>query len=145
VTVTLVAADDEYIAQIVRHLRPRESARATAIGMAAFTALVRDEISRSVIAYAGLVDGRCGALWGVKTAELLAREGTMWLLGSTLIDQNPITFLRHSRRSVLALRGSFATLSACVVSDYRESRRWLLWLGFEVGPDQDGLSYCELR
>lgn len=143
--VTFEEARLDHVIALVSCLRERERALAEMLYGAEFERLVVDELKESVMAWAGLVDGRCGAVWGVKTPRLLADYGTLWMIGTTLIDDHPIAFLRHSRRALEDLRGTFKTLYGCVLTEFTTSERWLRWLGFEIGPDQGGIKVCELR
>jgi hypothetical protein len=143
--IEFVEARLEHVIDLVARLRERERAVCAMMYGSEFEKLVTQEVTSSLLAWAGLVDGRCGAIWGVKTSRLLADEGTLWMIGTTLIDEYPIAFLRHSRRALADLRGTFHKLYGCVLTDYSESQRWLEWLGFEIGPDQGGIRVCEYR
>lgn len=94
--------------------------------------------SRSLLAYAGFVDNTCVVVWGVYTS-FLAGEGYIWLLGSKFIEEHPVVFLRHSRRQLRELIGTFPKLCGVVLTEYDCGQRWLEWLGFEIGPDQGGI------
>lgn len=106
--------------------------------------IVVQELNDSLLAWAGLLDGRCVVLWGVKS-KALSDEGVLWMLPSQALYTSPIAFLRHSRREIEKLRGIFKCLHGCVLTDFTASKRWLEWLGFVVGPDEGGICKCELR
>lgn len=143
--VEIVEARLEHVIYLVEHLRDNERAICEKMYGADFEKIVTKEIAGSMLAWAGLVDGKCGALWGVKMTRILSDEGMLWMIGTHLIDEYPITFLRQSRQVVRKLHGTFKKLYGCVLTDYSQSRRWLEWLGFEIGEDQGGICYCEYR
>ena len=143
--VEIVDARFEHVVYLVENLRLHERLLyAKALGPDLERMVVK-EISDSIVAWAGLGDGKCGALWGVKMAGILSDSGVMWMLGGRLIDEHPLIFLRHSKRALNDLRATFKSLQGCVLTEYSQSQRWLEWLGFKIGPDQGGISYCEYR
>jgi hypothetical protein len=142
--VEFVEAQLEHVIALVDNLRDRELDLCRTMYGRDFEKMIVAELQASVLTYAGVVDGECGALWGVK-AQFFNNYGTLWMIGTRLIDEHPIAFLRHSRRALLDLRGTFSRLYGCVLTDYAQSRRWLEWLGFEIGPDQNGICLCEYR
>jgi len=143
--VEIVPARYEHIHYLVKHLRDEERAICEKMYGDQFFGTVLKEVDDSMLAWAALADGECAALWGVKTHKILSDEGMLWMIGTDLIDKHPITFLRHSRRQVQSLRATFKTIYGCVLTEYSTSRRWLEWLGFEIGPDQGGICYCRLN
>lgn len=94
--------------------------------------------SNSLLTFAGLVDDKCVVTWGVHTS-LLAGEGWVWMLGSKFVEEHPIIFLRHSKRMLRELLGTFPRLYGIVLTEFDCSRQWLEWLGFEVGEDSGGI------
>jgi hypothetical protein len=145
VRVEIVPATFAHVLDLLSNLRERDRVTAELMYGEFFERAIVEELKGSLLAYAGLLDGRCVALWGVKVWELMSREGVLWMIGSRLVDERPLTFLRHSRRALEELRGIFKVLHGCVLTDYAQSRRWLEWLGFSIGKPQGGICACELR
>lgn len=96
-------------------------------------------LCRSLLAYAALVDGRCVLVYGIFTDKLLAEEGWLWMLGTKFLEEHPLAFLRHSKRHLDSIRPIFKKLCGVVLSDLPCGEKWLRWLGFDVGPDCEGL------
>jgi hypothetical protein len=101
--------------------------------------------AQSFLTYVGLIDGKSVVVWGVYSPQVLAEEGYVWLLGSRLIEEHPIVFLRHSRRALDLIRPTFKTLYGVVLSEFDCGQKWLEWLGFDVGPDEGGIRAFSLR
>jgi hypothetical protein len=145
VKVEILPATPGHIFTILNNLRPREAAVCELMYGEQFKEILVREYSQSLLTFVGLIDGKVGAVWGVRTHEVFSREGYVWLIGTRLVDEHPVVFLRHSRRLIAELRGIYTALFGCVVTDYLEGRKWLEWLGFEIGPDQGGICLCELK
>lgn len=143
--VEMVEARLEHAISLIENLRGNERELYKKVLGEDFERLVVKEINESVMVWAAFVDGECGVLWGVKMEKIMSDEGVLWLLGGHLIDKNPITFLRHSKRALEDLRGTFKLLHGCVLTQYTQSRKWLEWLGFEIGEDQGGICRCVYR
>ena len=143
--VEIVPADAGHIIDLLDNLRDYERAICARMHGADFEQVIFDEAARSLLAYAGLLDGRCAALWGVQCWQIMSREGYVWLIGTRLVDEHPIAFLRHSVRALAELRATFSVLRTISTSDHKVARRWLEWLGFKFGEDQGGIQQGELR
>lgn len=104
--------------------------------------MLPQEINRSVVAYAALVDGKVGGLWGVKVEGILSDTGYLWFLGGHLIEQHPILFLRQCPIKVRELLCLFKRLEGYVLADYEVSKRWLKWLGFTIEESNGVVCRC---
>ena len=85
-------------------------------------------------AWAGLVDGRVLAMFGVVTTTALGREGCPWLLGSQEVPAHGRAFARFSKEYIRLIRPQYATLANYVDASYIEAVRWVRWMGFTVEP-----------
>lgn len=137
--IEFVNAEFKHVVQIMPRLREREKADHLKVYGVVSEKDILKEVNSSLIAYAGLLDGECKAIWGVKTPKIIGNEGYLWMVGSQFIEEHPIAFLRHSRRALEDIRGIFRRVHGVVLTDFEKSCKWLEWLGFELGPDQGGI------
>lgn len=91
-----------------------------------------DEVLKSVICKAALADGQCAAIWGAKLPGVLGTHAYIWVVCSEMIEQYPVTFLRHSRKAIAELRQTVPHLHGLVLAEFEDSIKWLRWLGFTV-------------
>ena len=80
--------------------------------------------------------GHLVAAWGVKRSTLLGAGGVPWCLCGAAVDEHARAFLRLSRRCNEAMRREFAWLANLVDDRHEVAKRWLLWLGYVLGPAQ---------
>lgn len=81
--------------------------------------------------YTILVDGRPEAMFGTSDINVLAGIGSIWMLGTDVVDQHPRELLRLSPEWVAKLFARYEVLRNVVSRDNRASIRWLKWLGAE--------------
>lgn len=143
--VEIVTAEVSHVFDLFDNLRDREVAIVESMYGEAFRGFVFKTFQRSLLAFAGLIDGKCVAIWGVMCLDIMSRIGQVWLIGSRLVDEHPLIFLRHSKRLLADLREIFVELHTFVLSDFVESKRWLEWLGFTIKPGRDEIELCELK
>lgn len=58
--------------------------------------------------------------------------GSIWLLGSTLIQKHKKSFLKNSRKEINKLHKKFSILTNYVDSRNSDHIDWLKWCGFKV-------------
>jgi hypothetical protein len=84
----------------------------------------------------GRVDGEIACIFGISRQNLLGMVGTIWMLGTNLLEQHGIKFLRENKREIIDLSAEFT-----IIENYCDARntvtiRWLEWLGFTVEEAQ---------
>jgi len=114
-------------------LRPGDRREIEALGLSPRDGIVRS-LARSLWADAYIADGEVAALVGLALQPLVGGVAMPWLLTGRPVDRHPKAFLRLTRARVQTMRAEHGTLVACVHAEYRESVRWLAWLGFELAP-----------
>jgi hypothetical protein len=72
------------------------------------------------------------AVWGVYGYGD-ERGAAVWMHGTKLLPQYPRMILKYSRTVVEHLLPTYRRLEILVSAKYRQSCRWLEWLGFELG------------
>ena len=94
-------------------------------------ALVRS-VRNSERARTGLVDGEIACMFGICRQNLMGRTGTIWMLGTDLLEQHATRFLRENKKEIVDIS------SECIIiENYCDARnkvtiRWLKWLGFTI-------------
>ena len=129
---TLEAYHPMAAAEAVRNLRPEQGELITA---AMFTEAALDErVQESRHCFVGRANGELAVLWGVLMPSLLTGIGVIWAVTTTVADEHPFVFARHSKLAVDEIKQHYTELKGLVDPRYKRSIRWLKWLGFEVGP-----------
>jgi hypothetical protein len=118
--------------EIVPRLRARDLAGLCQAGDP--VDVVIEGLQTSIAAWTVLADGEIAVLFGFRLAMLLDDRVYLWMLGTTVIDQHPVTFLRKSRGVVRLMRKHYSLVYGEVACDYERSIRWLTWLGGKVRP-----------
>lgn len=92
-------------------------------------ALLRRTFDNGSPMFTATVDGAPVCMWGLEKKSLLS-TWMLWMLTTAAIDENPVRFLRESRKIVKSLSSAYGTIEGMVDSDFDISIRWLRWLGF---------------
>src|SRR5215469_5914184 len=135
--IEIVEARLEHCIDIVQRLRPFEREALEKLGVVPERFMV-EQVTNSIMAWAGLKDGACGAIWGIRTAGILSDECWIWLTGTELINENRMAVLRHSIPVVNHFRSMFRVVQGYVLCDFDCSIKWLRWLGFELNEPVNG-------
>lgn len=119
---------------IVPALRDRDLAILRSYGEPSH--VIEGALQASTTSFVALADGMIGAMWGVRHITLLDNQCYLWMVGTVLIDDHPIHFLRHSRNAVQIMHERYRVIYGECEYDYSKSMRWLTWLGAKVwAPD----------
>ena len=93
---------------------------------------IRATVANAESAVAGYYGGKLACVFGVNRQSLLSDVGVPWLIGSPVVDDIPISFLRHSRQYYLRLVASFPQMENWVLAENVKAVQWLSWLGFDM-------------
>lgn len=93
---------------------------------------IRATVANAEYAYAGFYQGRLACIFGVNRKNWLSDVGVPWLIGTPVIDEIPVSFLRHSARFYKRLVAEFPELENWVWSENIKAVQWLRWLGFDM-------------
>ena len=124
----------EWVAGVVENLRPADRAEIAAASGRTPDIAVIDGLRRSRRAFVARIDGAPAALWGVGTADMLSGLGVPWLVGTPVLDAQPLRFARASRALLPDLTEGYSRLANRVDARHRRAVTWLQWLGFTVHP-----------
>lgn len=79
--------------------------------------------------------GRLVAAWGVNPASIIpCGHGIPWCLTGDAVARHRRSFLALSRRCTEAMRREYRALLNVVDDRHVAAKRWLVWLGFTLGP-----------
>ena len=124
---------------IVPFLRERERLNLLRMGNPA--KVIEEAMELSISNYVGEADGAVAVMWGLRSAQLLDNSAYVWMLGTSLIEEHPIHFLRYSRAAIKLMRERYRVLYGDIETDYKASVKWLKWLGAEVTPHEKHLMF----
>lgn len=130
--IEVVPTTPAHVAELAGTMRPADVEELAGVGYEPLAALTK-AVAETPEPWTGLVDGRVCAIFGV--APITADEGSPWLLGSPLLLDIAIPFLRHTRRFVDAWKKQFRLLHNFVSPANTASILWLGWLGFSVASE----------
>lgn len=125
-----VPAMPEHIEELIVNLRSEDLAEVCAFGRGVEP--IRDSFKLADASHALLVDGRVVAVWGI--LELEDGAAALWMHGTRDLPRHARLVLRFSRAVIGRLAVHYRRLQVLVSAKYRQSCRWLQWLGFELGP-----------
>jgi len=112
-------------------LRPADAREIAANGVDKMEA-IGVSLARSLWAYAYIVDGEVAAILGCGLTCMLGGHHTPWLITGRPVDRHKREFLRLTRARVEEMKRRYPVMVNWVHAEYRESLRWLAWLGFEI-------------
>lgn len=140
----------EDIAPLAERMRPADRDEVWAAHGHTPEQALQVSLDASTMAWTGLVDGEPVCMFGVGPISILGGRGAPWLLGTDKIERWPRTFLRRCRRCVKAMLTVYPTLENFVDDRNEVSKRWLRWLGFEMGqtvtlPNGTGFRYFRME
>lgn len=122
---------DEDAVRILPYLRPRDATFLQGKNVPPHQVII-NEVARSILAYTVTLDGTPAVIWGAILTSMLSDQAYVWMLGTSMIDDHPTAFLRHSRRAVREMRKRFSVLYGSIEPDYIISERWLRWMGCAI-------------
>lgn len=137
--VTFRKAEIKDALTIVPFLRDRERLNLMRAGNP--VEVIEEALKESISNYVGEADGKLAVMWGLRAAQLLDNSAYVWMLGTTIIENHPIHFLRYSRAAMKLMRERYRVLYGEIEVDYTLSIRWLTWLGAKVTPHERRLMF----
>lgn len=124
--------DERDVAELLANIREADLEESRAMTVLAPDVALRMSINMSDEAYAGRVDGRLVAVFGVARKTTLSTEGVPWMVGTPLIERYGITVARRSRNMVRLWRTKYTYMRNYVDIRNTVSIHWLKWLGFTL-------------
>ena len=93
----------------------------------------------------GLHDDRVAAVWGLVPPSLVSNRAHLWLLTTDLVEQHKFLFIRHSQRVIEDALEKYPMIVGDVAVGNNAARKWLRWLGAEIGVPERGYSPFVIR
>lgn len=75
-------------------------------------------------------------IFGITPISLLDDQMIVWLLSSVHVEKYSMPFLRACRSFLKVLMAKYNSMENFVDARYKESVRWLKWLGFDVSEPE---------
>jgi|SRR5215472_2545499 len=93
----------------------------------------------------GLHDDRVAAVWGLIPPSLISNRAYLWLLTTDIVDHHKFLFVRHSQVVIEDALKRYALVVGHVEVGNHAARKWLRWLGAEIGVPEKGFSPFVIR
>jgi hypothetical protein len=93
----------------------------------------------------GLHNDRVAAVWGLIPPSLISNRAYLWLLTTDLVDEHKFVFIRHSQLVIEDALKRYAIVVGHVEVGNYAARKWLRWLGAEIGIPEKGFSPFVIR
>ena len=138
-TVTVRAARLEDALVVAANMREADRREVWASSHSTPERAIRESLRVSTSAWVGYYDGVPVCVFGVAPLNMIAGIGSPWLLGTETLAERPASFLRRCRPYVRKMLAVYPKLVNHVDERNEASKRWLSWLGFELGePEPHG-------
>ena len=120
------------------------------VWMPTFLSRVRGmSLDRALWADAYLRDGQDAALLGCGMSSFLGGHPTPWLVTGKPVDRIRKSFARLAKQRIEEMRARYPFMANYVHADYRQSLRFMAWLGFAVDPPRPfgprGAPFCRIH
>lgn len=130
-TYTVEPATHDHALHIGRHARRADVEElAAASGRTCLEALL-DGLLRCDTPLTGLINGEPACMFGVVQTNRVYNIGAPWMIGTELLEQHALAFLRRSKPAFYPLAAQYSELVNYVDARHTAAIRWLKWLGFE--------------
>lgn len=90
-------------------------------------------LDNSTRIWAGLVDERLVAMWGLIPPTLMSDTAYLWLITTKHLQGHEFLFIRHSQRAVESMLEEFPEIVGHTLIANRSAQQWLRWLGAVFG------------
>jgi hypothetical protein len=125
------------VRQMVKTLRARDLEALLRAGDPA--AIILEALQTSITCFTATADGVPAVMWGLCYHSMLNDQAYLWMLGTRIVDEHPVHFLRHSRAAMQMMRERYNLIYGECAVDFECSIRWLTWLGAKVWqPNPEG-------
>ena len=127
--IDIVYANSDDANFLHNHLRPQDVRECLIHGVTPYRALHMPLYNKKCKTFTALVDDKPICMFGTMGYDE-NRTGSIWLLGSSLIEQNYFSFLKASVEMIELMQCDYEILENVVPADHTKTISWLGWLGF---------------
>lgn len=120
------------MAYLAANLRESDADELRACGIANPFEAIDSSVKRSLLCWAGTVDGELCCLMGVTTLDLLAGHGSPWMLGTPALNRHSRILVRLTPDYISRMLRVFPLLTNHVHAKNTTSVRWLRRVGFTL-------------
>ena len=93
-------------------------------------------IRNSERARTGRIDGEIACIFGISRQNLMGSAGTIWMLGTDLLEKHGIRFLRENKKEIVDISSEFSHIENYCDARNTVTIKWLKWLWFTVEEAQ---------
>jgi hypothetical protein len=93
----------------------------------------------------GMHDGEVACIWGLAPPSTISDRAYLWLLTTDLVEQHKFLFVRHSQVAIEDALKRYSKIVGHVEVGNTSARRWLKWLGADIGPPEGKFSPFVIR
>jgi len=90
-------------------------------------------IYMSLDMWAGFIDERMAAIWGLIPPTLLSTQAYLWLWTTDVIKDHQFILIRHSQLVMEKMLKDYPSIVGHAVVGNDKAIRWLKWLGAKFG------------
>lgn len=130
--VEIARVTPEHVAQMMPHVRQADREEFIAAANMEPQAVIAKALRTSTIAAAGLINGQVVTIFGAAPASLITGRGVPWLVSTDLMEEQPLTFLRHCRPVLRIMARQYPVLENFVDARNHAAKAWLHWMGFKL-------------
>jgi hypothetical protein len=131
--IEVVKATHKHAGYIADHMRAADVAEIAAFSGRMPGPALAHSLDRSDFALTVLFENVPAVMFGCRSINLLARSASPWLLGTDQIETRYRQFLRGSTVYLKGMMVQYDHLINAVDDRNEVSKRWLAWLGFDIG------------
>jgi hypothetical protein len=106
---------------------------------------LRTLIRMSEEVWFGLHDDKVAAVWGLIPPSLVSNRAYLWLLTTELVEAHKFLFIRHSQLVIEDALKRYPIVTGDVEVGNHAARKWLRWLGADIGVPEKGYSPFIIR
>jgi len=107
--------------------------------------ILRRYLRSSEEVWLGMHDDKVACVYGLAPPTVLSNRAYLWLLTTDLVDQHKFLFIRHSQLVIEDALKRYDMVIGHVAVGNTSARKWLRWLGAEIGVPENGFSKFEIR
>jgi hypothetical protein len=93
----------------------------------------------------GTYDGQVACVWGLVPPSIISNRVYLWLLTTDLAEQHKFIFVRQSQLAIENAFRRYDVIVGHVEVGNCAARRWLRWLGADIGVPENGFSTFKIR